>query len=248
MLERTKTCGGMVGYRSGLLSRIGVPHLFTTRIGPGETEFDAGDGDPESMGESLRQILGLRLGARVQCARQVHGAKVVSTGELPDDTEADGLVSDDPDRGVVIRTADCVPVLIASEDGSKVAAVHAGWKGLVAGVLPEAVAELGPGPLVAAIGPCLSRDHFEVGREVAEAFETAGLGSAVSTDEGPRPHVDLRRAAELQLFECGLKDVDVSITCTWDDEECYSHRRDVTHGGRETTGRLAALIAPIPEL
>ena len=60
--------------------------------------------------------------------------------------------------------------------------------------------------------------------------------------------MDLRRAAELQLFECGLKDVDVSITCTWDDEECYSHRRDVTHGGRETTGRLAALIAPIPEL
>ena len=103
---------------------------------------------------------------------------------------------------------------------------------------------MGTGPLTAAIGPCLSTAHFEVGPEVAQEFARVGLADAVVTHSGARPHVDLRLAVRLQLERAGVQQLDVSRRCTWDDLELFSHRRDVTHGGQGQTGRLGALIAP----
>jgi YfiH family protein len=153
---------------------------------------------------------------------------------------------------VGVHVADCVPVLVARADGRLVAAVHAGWRGLVAGVIPRTLERLAaagadlPGcPLVAAIGPCLSRERFEVGPEVAEAFEGAELAPSVSRARaGVRARVDLRHAALLQLRAGGVERIDVSDRCTYEDAaELWSHRRDVTHGARARTGRLGAFIA-----
>ncbi|NOT31246.1 MAG: peptidoglycan editing factor PgeF [Planctomycetes bacterium] len=250
MLERFQDEDGFVGYRSPLLTDQGIPHLFTTRIGGfGRHELDLGR-LVEHQKERVTHAAGV-TGARIVSVKQVHGARVlvVLPDALPETmAEADGLVSERDDVLVCIHVADCVSVLLARSDGRRVAAVHAGWRGLVAGVIPRALELLGPGHISAAIGPCLSLAHFEVGPEVVAAFTHAGLGASVHERAGQRAHIDLRAAAAHQLAAGGVRLVEGSDRCTYaHDQEFYSYRRDVTHGGRGHTGRLAALIAAAPE-
>jgi hypothetical protein len=138
--------------------------------------------------------------------------------------------------------------LIASEDGSVVAAIHAGWRGVIAGVVPHAVTKMRADDmrvdsLIAAVGPCIGFDAFEVGVEVVEQFEQ-GFGSSRicrRTLDG-KSRVDLRAAIALQLARTGISQdrIDTTDRCTFRDcEEFFSHRRD-----RGITGRMAALIAP----
>lgn len=246
MLERFTAAGGLVGYRSPLLAERGVPHAFSTRRAA-SGELDASVLDAATCAR-LATLAGVP-GARLRGLRQVHGARVLDCGadadeELP---EADALVSALPSELLVVRVADCVPVLLADERGRRVAAVHAGWRGLVAGVLPRAARRLrgqDGARFVAAVGPCIGRERFEVGPEVAAAFVAAGLAEAVCAGPGPRPCVDLRLACERQLLAAGARAVDGTDRCTWEHAgEFFSHRRDVTHGGRPTTGRMAAVIA-----
>ncbi|MBX2852688.1 MAG: polyphenol oxidase family protein, partial [Phycisphaeraceae bacterium] len=134
---------------------------------------------------------------------------------------------------------DCVPVLIAAADGKAVAAVHAGWRGLLSGVVAEAADALAAG-FVAAIGPCISVKRFEVGEEVAERFDQR----FVRRDLGSRPHVDLRAAVHAQLHRLGAQQIDTTDRCTAEHEdEFYSYRRDVTQRQLESTGRMASVIA-----
>jgi YfiH family protein len=227
---------------------VGVPHLFTTRRGGAAGDFDLGG----PLDDGREERLGLLLGRRAPVMRlaQVHGATVVDVGDdpWPDPPPAgDALVTWRADRLLMVRTADCVPVLLARADGRAVAAVHAGWRGLLAGVLPAAVAALGEGAAIAAVGPCLSPGRFEVGEEVAAGFVQAGLGEAVLAPDGTtgRPRVDLRRAAWLQLQRAGVTEVDLCDRCTWEHgDEFFSYRRDVTHGGRPSTGSLGAVVTP----
>lgn len=250
MLARFEDEDGFVGYRSPLFTSLRIPHLFTTRIGGrGPRELDLGHLHAEQL-ERVTRAAGL-AGAPLIGVGQVHGTNVLvlHPGELPAaDAQADGLVSERHEALIVVHVADCVPVLLARADGRRVAAVHAGWRGLVAGVIPRAVELLGRGAFHAAIGPCLSREHFEVGPEVVEAFERAGLAAVVETRPVGRAHIDLRAAARRQLAAAGVGLVEGSDRCTYTDgDEFYSYRRDVTHGGRGRTGRLAALIAACPE-
>lgn len=240
-LLRVELSGGRAIHRSPALSALRVPHAFTTR-----SSWDGGE-----LGLDLSAELGFPGVERVASLTQVHGATVQQVrdpGErvapAPAATTGDALVGSARGHVLLIRTADCVPVLLASSDGRHVAAVHAGWRGIVAGVLPAALAALGDGAAIAAIGPCLSAAHFEVGPEVAEQFAEVGLADAIVARPGARPHIDLRHAVCLQLERGGVLQVDVSQRCTWEDPELFSHRRDVTHGGRARTGRLGALIAP----
>ena len=124
------------------------------------------------------------------------------------------MVSDDPTKVLAVRVADCVPVLIASDDGQFVAAIHAGWRGVVAGVVPNAVAKLceaGGGraaALIAAIGPCIGFDAFEVGMEVVEQFEDAfAAPELVRRTADGKGRIDLRRAIELQLAHVGYRQI-----------------------------------------
>jgi YfiH family protein len=250
MLTRFQDEDGFVGYRSPLLAEQGIPHLFSTRVGgPGRQELDLDLHDPRQR-ERVARAAGL-AGARIVTVKQVHGAHVLALRgeELPAAAaEADGLVSEREDVLVAVHVADCVPVLLARSDGRRVAAVHAGWRGLVAGVIPRALELIGEGRVSAAVGPCLSLAHFEVGSEVVEAFERVGLGASVHVQPGQRAHIDLRAAAALQLAAGGVRLVDGSDRCTYaHGEEFWSYRRDVTHGGKGRTGRLAAVIGAVAE-
>jgi hypothetical protein len=242
-LEPVVHADGLVVHRSPALGEVGVPHLFTTRIGPiGSGPFDMGTLDADR-----RARLGAALGVEAELVdlRQVHGTDaVVVEGVPPAPPEADAIATSEPGVALLVRVADCVPVLLAAADGRRVAAVHAGWRGLVAGVVPNALRTLAAREVVGAIGPCLSPERFEVGPEVAEAFVAAGLGAVVSPGRSDRAHVDLREAARLQLERFGVRNVDVSDRCTWrDEDEFFSYRRDVTHGGGHgLDGRMAALI------
>jgi hypothetical protein len=205
----------------------------------------------ERIHENYKRLqIAAGLGAKPRCwVHQVHGADVVFVRqghEFSNGAKADVLVSDDPERVLTIRVADCAPVLIASQDGKAVAAVHAGWRGVIAGAVHSAIRELErmtPEPLSAAIGPCISQCNFEVGPEVLDQFKQLfGGQSPIDANGNGKGHVDLQRAIEIQLNDAGIsKDrIDSTDRCTYRDTgEFYSHRRD-----RGITGRMAALIAP----
>lgn len=188
---------------------------------------------------------------------QIHGceASIVRAGEPSTrvlgghDVKADAIVTDDPGRLVAVRVADCTPVLLASDDGRIVAAIHAGWRGVVGGVVFAAVRAMhaiGPKPiqLVAAIGPCIGPDAFEVGPEVAAEFRRV-FGAATGHVRG-RPTgkslVDLQSAIREQLLLAGLAPnrVETLAHCTFGDPATFfSHRRD-----KGLTGRMAGIIGP----
>ncbi|MFT5463270.1 MAG: YfiH family protein [Planctomycetota bacterium] len=229
------------GFVAPSLSALGVPHLFTTR---NQAEFH-GLGETEVSCASALATLG-RPDAQLVTLHQVHAAGVFDgDGELPaEDPAADAVVTSRPERLIAIRVADCVPILLSNTTGTRVAAVHGGWRGLVAGVIPATLASFAGEQVIAAIGPCISSPHFEVGPEVAEAFRAVDLGSAVHPQADSNPRIDLRAAAQLQLQRCGVEVIDETSACTWGDEEhFFSYRRDVTHGGSMSTGRQYALIA-----
>jgi YfiH family protein len=253
---------------SPLLAAARIPHAFSTRIGgvsaaPFESlnlgnpsDLPREKRDPsQNIRENFRRILaGIGCQGRTLTeVHQVHAAAVHIAGPVTDDSErspdpkADAIVTTDCARVLAIRVADCAPVLLATPDGSMVAAVHAGWRGVVAGVLPAAISamrRLGARELLAAIGPCIGPDHFEVGPEVAEQFDRVFRGSGsppVHRAAGPnsKPHLDLKAALHAQLATAGVERTDVLPHCTWRDSDLFfSHRRD-----RGVTGRTAALIA-----
>ncbi len=249
-----------------LVSRVmraaGFRHAFSMRAGGvsaapfdslnlGVAGAEGTPDDPANVAENRRRFLrAAGLGGRTLVqARQVHGTAVMDadgadlTSGLGD---ADALIASRPERCVAVRTADCVPILVASPEHNLVAAVHAGWRGLVGGVIGQAVAALAargadPGRLIAAIGPSIGAEAYEVGPEVAAAFMAAGIGGAVDRTRG-REHVDCHLAARIQLRHAGLPEhaIDGEPCCTYSHPESFfSYRRD---GAR--SGRLASVIGP----
>ena len=243
----------MVVYRSPKLERLGVAcHGFSTRSGgvsggPFASLNLGGTGDgPANVEENWRRFLaaiGVNGTARHE-VEQVHGAAVLPAGAAG---KADAVVSDDADQPACVRVADCCPILLSFDDGSRVAAVHAGWRGLVAGVIEAAVYALQGRrqDVLAAVGPCIGFDAFEVGPEVLAAFADKFGDSAPLRRDGPggKGHVDLCASAVLALTRAGVRlaNIDAAFLCTFENEaEFFSHRRD--HG---VTGRMAAAIRPL---
>ncbi|MEY4760911.1 MAG: hypothetical protein RLZZ200_767 [Pseudomonadota bacterium] len=174
---------------------------------------------------------------------QVHGSRVVDL-DRPGDREADAAFTRMPGRVCAIQTADCLPVLFAAVDGSAVAAAHAGWRGLAAGVLEATVAALdaaSPGvDVVAWLGPAIGPAHFEVGAEVVEAFEGPDPDAEIAFVENERGRwqCDLYTLARRSLSRVGVASIHGGGHCTVaESDRFYSYRRD---GGR--TGRMASLI------
>lgn len=186
----------------------------------------------------LRQEAGLPSEPR--WLRQVHGTRVADLDAQEPDLTADAAVT--RRRGVVcaILTADCLPVLLADAQGECIAAAHAGWRGLAAGVLEAAVAAMAVSPanLLAWIGPGIGPRHFEVGPEVREAFMAADKGAAASfVPRSGKFLADLPLLARRRLAVLGVGRIDAAQTCTYaDPRRFFSHRRD----GR--CGRHATLI------
>jgi YfiH family protein len=238
----------------------GVQALFTMRgggvsVAPMDSlnlATHVGDA-PEAVAENRRRLHArANLPAEPRWLRQVHGVAVadldvLSAGRVPD---ADAAVTTHRDAVCAVLTADCLPVLFAATDGSAVAAAHAGWRGLAAGVLEATVAALrarvAPGiGLVSFIGPAISARHFEVRDEVRDAFLAADSASSAAFTRGRAGHwqCDLPQLARRRLTGLGIADCGGSDSCTYADEaRFFSHRRDVQHRGLVSTGRCATLI------
>lgn len=189
----------------------------------------------------LRELLG--LAAEPAWLNQVHGVAVsdLDTGVGATPATADAAITSRAGAACVVMVADCLPVLFTTHDGSRIGAAHAGWRGLASGVLEQAVKALQVqgAELRAWLGPCISRENFEVGAEVREVFlkQDAGAGRHFERNPNGRWQADLVGLAKRRLAQLGVTDVSGGRWCTFADRErFYSHRRD----GKG--GRLAALI------
>lgn len=223
-----------------------VKACVTTRAGGvSHAPFDAfnlGDhvGDEPSFVAQNRHRLTTLLGSSPAWLSQVHSTTVVhADGERCE--VADASWTDARGVACVVLTADCLPVLFCDRSGARVAAAHAGWRGLAAGMLEATVAALKtPGDqLLVWLGPAISSEAFEVGPEVREAFVAnqpeAHAAFRPSRNSG-RYMADLYQLARLRLAACGVNAVYGGGLCTFNDPRFYSYRRT------SKTGRFASLV------
>lgn len=188
-----------------------------------------------------RLVRRLDLPAEPAWLRQVHGTRVVAAGAVTADTAADASWTDRPGEVCAVLTADCLPVLLGDRRGRRVAAIHAGWRGLAAGVIEATVAALQPvdDELLAWLGPAIGPAAFTVGEEVREAFvaHDPQARAAFTAGPGDRLQADLYRLARQRLAGVGVTGVFGGHWCTCSDAgRFYSYRRE------RVTGRMATLI------
>ncbi len=177
---------------------------------------------------------------------QVHGTRVVSidggAAEQPaEPIQADAAVTRRRGTVLAIRSADCLPVFLCDRDGEVVGAAHAGWRGLAAGLLENAVAAMGAAParIAAWLGPAIGRTAFEVGDEVRDAFVSADRDAITAFAPGASGKwlADLEMLARQRLARAGVTTIHGGGMCTMSDpSRFFSYRRD------RRTGRMAALI------
>lgn len=206
----------------------------------------AADGDDPATVEANRAALveHLQLPSTPHWLRQVHGTQVIrcdATAVPAVEPVADAAVSSVPGVVLAVLTADCLPVLLAAQDGAEIGAAHAGWRGLAAGILENTVAAMATesSRLVAWLGPAAGPAAYEVGEEVFTAFvdpDPHAREAFVATRPG-HWRVDLYRLARQRLAAAGVPQVHGGELCTISDpQRFYSHRRDAR------TGRMASLI------
>ncbi len=225
-------------------------HAFTTtRNGPGVSalpyyRFNLGArcGDDADAVRRNRAVLRSQYGLPGEplWLHQVHGIDVVRDDGRRDEPMADASVSAESGSVLAVLTADCLPVLFCNQAGTEVAAAHAGWRGLVAGVLEETVAAMRSpaAELMAWLGPAAGPARYEIGEEVRQAFlhHDAGAESAFTPTRPGHYLIDLPAIARRRLAAVGVSRVYDSGLCTLADIRFYSHRRE------QRTGRMASLI------
>ncbi|HEV2757066.1 MAG TPA: polyphenol oxidase family protein [Actinomycetota bacterium] len=233
------TSGDLVWFGDDAARDAGVLVAFTARLGGvGKPPYDSLNlalrvGDERADVTENRRRAAAALGFdldRLTLARQVHAADVIdaAAGDAGVLGEADGLFSAAPGPVLAILAADCAPVTLWGSAG--VAIVHAGWRGLVAGVVAKGVERVGE-VHAAWVGPAIHACCYEVGPEVVDAFRDAGLPVA---DES---HVDPGRAACVALRHAGVERLVMSDVCTSCDPRFFSYRRD------GVTGRHGAFVS-----
>lgn len=238
-----------------------APALMTTRAGGVSRGPYAGlnvsrsVGDAEDAVAENRRRVERAIGAPITWLNLVHGADVAhlagpSGGPQP---RADAAWTDRPGVACAVTAADCLPVLFSSADGTVVAAAHAGWRGLAAGVLEATVdalhrgAGVAPASLRAWLGPCIGAEAYEVGDDVLAAFgrraDDPGPGfraAGAGADGRPRWKADLLLLARARLRAAGVQRLSGGDWCTASDpSRFFSHRRD------RVTGRMVAAIRSV---
>lgn len=185
-----------------------------------------------------------RLSARIDCSpawlRQVHGVAVADADPAVV-AEADASWTTKTGVACAVLTADCLPVLFCDRAGSRVAAAHAGWRGLAAGVLEATLAALAvpASEVLVWLGPAIGPQAFEVGSEVREVFlgvDPQAASAFVPSANAGRFMADLYALARLRLAACGVSSVYGGGFCTVSDPRFYSYRRAAR------TGRFASLV------
>ncbi len=202
-------------------------------------------GDDANRVARNRELLrdNLEGGPQLQWLNQVHGKCVTAITDCAEPLTADGLISATSALACCVLTADCLPVVLVSESTREVAAVHAGWRGLAAGILEQALSQMATpaSELRAWLGPAIGPCHFEVGDDVRQAFASAMPGSRYSscfsaTGEAGKFMADLPALARLKLEAAGLQRIESCGICSYcDAERFYSFRREA-ETGRNATG------------
>ncbi len=166
---------------------------------------------------------------------QVHGTAVITAGDFESPPNADAAVGGDSKHVCVVRTADCLPVLMCSVDGQVFAAAHAGWRGLAAGVIENTISKLAvhPGNLLVWLGPAISQASFEVGDEVKAVFVQADPDASeyFAPNSRGRWQADLYGLARQRLRSAGVSGIYGGGYCTFlDEQRFHSYRRDPACG------------------
>ncbi|MCC5795052.1 MAG: peptidoglycan editing factor PgeF [Chromatiales bacterium] len=228
----------------------GIGAAATTRCGGASAGPWAGLNLATHVGDELSAVLANRsritralgLPRAPRWLDQVHGTRVVVAESAQPDLRADAVVSSTPGHPCAVLTADCLPVLFAAADGRHVGAAHAGWRGLVGGVLEATAGALraaGAGELIAWLGPAISAGAYEVDARVRDAFldrDPAAEAAFLPVRPG-HWQLDLEAAARQRLDRLGVRRVHGGGLCTFGlPKQFYSFRRD----GR--CGRQATLV------
>ena len=259
---------GAVFYRFASLSRHAeVQHGIFTRLGGASTgtfaSLNVGHsvGDNSDAVEANHRLMSRALGVpleQVVTAHQVHGCRVARVGTEQRGTvvpDTDGLITSQPGVALLLRFADCVPVLLYAPSRHAIGLAHAGWRGVVAGVVPATLAAMrqafgcDAGEVVAALGPAIGPCCYQVGEDVGDQVTRAvGCGdgllpvkSRVLRQDRPGDglYLDLPGAVRCQLLSAGVKSIETSGLCTsCHRDEFFSHRAE-----RGCTGRFAAVLA-----
>jgi YfiH family protein len=209
--------GPFTSLNLGILTEDDHAHVVRNR----ELLCDAVGADPDSATMAWQ-----RHGANVTRA---DARGIVTPGTVYD--HCDGLWTDERERAMLLLTADCMPIALAREGGERpaLAILHAGWRGLLAGIVGAGVRTLGARRLAAAIGPSIGPCCYEIGDEVAAPFQEA-FGTDVVRDG----KLDLWTSAERALRAAGVERVDRTDLCTsCHSDRFFSHRRDHGRTGRQ---------------
>jgi polyphenol oxidase len=225
-----------------------VRAFTTTRLGGCSQEpyqglnvaLHVGD-DPKAVLQNRKQlVIEATLPAEPFWLTQVHGTRVLDHPGASSSPEADASVAFEPAQVCAILTADCLPVLLCDRSGTKIAAVHAGWRGLRAGIIEAAVERLmiDPKNIMAWLGPAISVKHYEVGAEVFDSFKADEHAIGFVKTGTDKWHCDLYALARWRLKHLGLDTAAIygGDYCTYADPRFYSYRRS------GLTGRMATLI------
>jgi YfiH family protein len=197
--------------------------------------------DPGRVAENRRRFVAdCGVATEPDWLTQVHGTTVRLPGAVGP-VEADAAIAQEPGAVVAVLTADCLPILLCAESGNEIAAIHAGWRGLAAGIVATTIFGMGTPPerLLAWLGPAISQPAFEVGDDVRAAFVAADAGAKAcfQRNERGRWQADLYALARRRLETAGVGAIFGGGLCTYGDEErFFSYRRD------GQCGRMATFV------
>jgi hypothetical protein len=241
---------GLGGIAHGFFGREGGVSggLYASlNCGPGSKD------DPAAIAENRRRVAAaLAPKARLASLAQIHSPFVHVVGPDWDDAahpQGDGLITAVPGIALGILTADCAPVLLTDAAAGVIGAAHAGWKGALGGVLEAVVAAMqslgaDPSRIVAAIGPCISAVHYEVGGEFRDRFLKADAANAAFFAPGKPDHChfDLEGYVGARLARLGLAGVEKLGVCTYPAQNGFFSFRRTTHAGESDYGRQISAI------
>lgn len=224
-----------------------IRSLVTTRIGgvsqPPYDSFNLAShvGDAPAAVAANRALLSMHCPSEPKWLNQVHGKAVARADSLVFPVDADASVALESGTVCAVLTADCLPVLFCDRRGTRVAAAHAGWRGLAAGVLEASVSAMqcDPGEILVWLGPAIGPQAFEVGGEVRDVFvhDLPTAEPAFIQGQAGRWLADIYMLARLRLARIGVTAVHGGGFCTYTEHErFYSYRRE------GTTGRMASVI------
>ncbi|MGL4859866.1 MAG: purine nucleoside phosphorylase YfiH [Enterobacteriaceae bacterium] len=203
------------------------------------------DDNPDAVAANRQRLLQwARITQPVRWLEQVHGTEVINLDQTPfTQRQGDAAYSEQPGRVCAVMTADCLPVLFCSANGDEVAAAHAGWRGLCAGVLENTLScfRTARKHILVWLGPSIGPNHFEVGREVREQFvcqhREAAQAFIVSDAENGKYQANLYLLARQRLAAAGVEQIYGGDHCTFSEQNYFfSYRR------ARITGRMVTLI------